>query len=184
MESCHATVHLSQDVKTVCVRHGCCTEWCQPRGPKRDCTQQLEGFWLATTRHVPSLTSRKLLCFALDFAPAWGTVLVFSDPTVYYKALCVEAMKLKIASHHVSLTQLWPSREMPAPSKPKKDKRVELPQEEMDMLEVSQSPLRSASHGDVKADLLQHHARLEKLLLEMLVKILDYILLHSRAFTA
>ena len=61
---------------------------------------------------------------------------------------------------------------------------MELPQEEMDILEVSQPPLRSASHGDVKADLLQHHARLEKLLSEMLVKILGYILLHSCASTA
>lgn len=73
---------------------------------------------------------------------------------------------------------------MPAPSKPKKDKRVELPQEEMDTLEVSQSPLRSASHGDVKADLLQHHARLEKLLLEMLVKIQQTISETVRAEVA
>eukprot|EP00435_Cladocopium_sp_Y103_P012200 s2743_g3.t1 len=73
---------------------------------------------------------------------------------------------------------------MPAPSKPKKDKRVELPQEEMEILEVSQSPLRSASHADIKADLLQHHARLEKLLSEMLVKIQQTISETVRAEVA
>lgn len=73
---------------------------------------------------------------------------------------------------------------MPAPSKPKKDRRVELPPEEMETLDVSQSPLRSASHGDVKEDLVQHHARLEKLLLEMLVKIQQTISETVRAEVA
>eukprot|EP00438_Fugacium_kawagutii_P001043 Skav214387 [mRNA] locus=scaffold333:44925:45209:- [translate_table: standard] len=62
---------------------------------------------------------------------------------------------------------------MPAPSKPKTDKQVKLPQEEMDILEVSEfSPLRGTAQGDDTADLSPNHfARIEKLLTEMSGKI-------------
>lgn len=60
---------------------------------------------------------------------------------------------------------------MPAPSKPKKEKRVELPPEGMDVLEVS--PLRIGGLADVRADLSQHQRRIERLLAEMLQKTLS-----------
>lgn len=60
---------------------------------------------------------------------------------------------------------------MPAPSKPKRG-QVEAPEGEMEILQVSQSPLRGASHVDFRADLVQHHARVERLLSQMLGKIL------------
>eukprot|EP00435_Cladocopium_sp_Y103_P017576 s2743_g4.t1 len=74
----------------------------------RNCMQQLEGIWLAALRYVPSLTIWNLLCSALSSVPAGGKTfgVHFSDPTVLFKAVFVEAMKLKIPSHHVSLTQL------------------------------------------------------------------------------
>ena len=59
---------------------------------------------------------------------------------------------------------------MPAPSKPKREKKVELPPEGMDVLEVS--PLRIAGLADVRSDLSQHQRRIEKLLAEMLQKTL------------
>ena len=72
--------------------------------------------------------------------------------------------ELKILFPPVSVGQ------MPAPSKPKRG-QVEVPQGEMETLQVSQSPLRGASHVD-RADLVQHHARIERLLSQMLGKIL------------
>ena len=64
---------------------------------------------------------------------------------------------------------------MPAPTKPKKERRVELPPEGMEVLEIS--PLRlGASHlAELKADLANHQSRIEKIVSEMLPRSLDCI---------